>query len=867
MKKVHVIAHTHWDYEWYFTRQHARVQFAYHLNEVLKALEENKLDYYLLDGQMAIVEDYLETNPDKKTTIEKFVRERRLFVGPWFTQIDELLSPGESIVRNLQLGIREADKLGGAMKIGYLPDSFGQGQDMPKIYQGFGIENAVFWRGMPKEKNARYFYWTSDDKSKVLVAEIKNSYAMGSQLIENEDYPKLLHQISSDTKLDDLVYPAGGDQRPVDFNLKDRINYINGIQKDYRLVEDNYPSYFEQIANSNLPEYTGEFIDPSSSKIHRGIYSSRADIKYLYNKLEDEMINEIEPLMAIAKYHGIETETGMLDMIWKTICRGMAHDSSGGCNSDLTNQDIKQRGKIALQLADALKYYILRKLSSNSDNGDLFFWNVKPQKMSEVVKVILSTKSKYFKLLNSTGKYVDFDVLGQEKVNAAELRKNKAEMKQDIYYRTTIAVLVEVDALDWTSYQIKESGSFSIEFIDSKTIENNNYSLSFSNGKIGLLDKRSKRKYENILQLEDGGDEGDGYDYSPAYEDWIIDLDFKDADVKAYKGKIYSKLIIKGTWILPKDLKARSEKARNQKEKYCLTLILKANSPVIELNFDIDNEVKDHRLRLIVNTNVKATYSYADTAFGYIKRPVIDKHLYDWKEIGYHEEPTAIRPLLHFVNSHDKQSSWSVLSNGQKAYQLIGKKFQQIAITLFRCVGFLGRPDMIRRPGDASGLINKWVPTPDSQLQGMQHISCGLVVNTKFDPANLQNLRSQMVSPFLWFQEQKIDEYTNPLQHFWINENSELLTHKKLFNLTCDELVVSSLYTSNDNTGLVLRIYNPNKYTLKKAGRLNFKSIVNVLKMDLNNKVEKTLAVDANSFELYNFRPGEIRSYGIFLKK
>ncbi len=867
MKKVHVIAHTHWDYEWYFTRQQARVQFAYHLNEVLKALEENKLDYYLLDGQMAIVEDYLQTNPDQKTTIEKFVRERRLFVGPWFTQIDELLSPGESIVRNLQLGIREADKLGGSMKIGYLPDSFGQGQDMPKIYQGFGIENAVFWRGMPKEKNARYFYWTSDDESKVLVAEIKNSYAMGSQLIENDDYPKLLHQISSDTELNDLVYPAGGDQRPVDFNLKDRINYINGIQKDYKLVEDNYPAYFKQIANSKLPTYTGEFIDPSSSKIHRGIYSSRADIKYLYNSLEDEMINEIEPLMAIAKYHGIETENGMLVMIWKTICRGMAHDSSGGCNSDLTNRDIKQRGEVGLQLADALKYYLLRKLSSNSENGNLFFWNVKPQKMSEVVKVTLSTRSPYFKLLNSVGKSVDFDVLGQEKVNAAELRRNKAEMKQDIYYRTTIAILVVVDALDWTSYQIEESGAFRIEFTDDKTIENNKYSLSINDGKINLFDKVNKKDFKDILQLEDGGDEGDGYDYSPAYEDWILNLDFKGADVKSYKGKLSSKLIINGSWLLPKDLKSRSKKIRNQKEDYCLTLTLKANSPTIDLNFNINNKVKDHRLRLVINTNVNATYSYADTAFGYIKRPVVDKHLQDWKEIGYHEEPTAIRPLLHFVNSHDKQSSWSILSNGQKAYQLIGKNFEQIAITLFRCVGFLGRPDMIRRPSDASGLINKWVSTPDSQLQGMQHISCGLIVNEKFDPTSLQKLRNQMISPFLWFQKQKIDEYTNPLQHFWINKNSELLKHKKLFDLISDELVVSSLYTSYDNAGIVLRVYNPNKYIVKRAGRLDFNHMANVVKMNLNDEVQKTVAVDANSYELYDFKPGEIRSYGIFIKK
>ncbi|MFK5281434.1 hypothetical protein ACI3PL_17920, partial [Lacticaseibacillus paracasei] len=52
MQKVHVIAHTHWDFEWYFTRQQARVQFAYHMAEVLQALADNQLDSYLLDGQL-----------------------------------------------------------------------------------------------------------------------------------------------------------------------------------------------------------------------------------------------------------------------------------------------------------------------------------------------------------------------------------------------------------------------------------------------------------------------------------------------------------------------------------------------------------------------------------------------------------------------------------------------------------------------------------------------------------------------------------------------------------------------------------------------------------------------------------------------
>ena len=59
MKKIHVIQHTHWDFEWYFTRNEAIVQFVYHMDEVFRALENQAVDYYLLDGLMRILDDYL----------------------------------------------------------------------------------------------------------------------------------------------------------------------------------------------------------------------------------------------------------------------------------------------------------------------------------------------------------------------------------------------------------------------------------------------------------------------------------------------------------------------------------------------------------------------------------------------------------------------------------------------------------------------------------------------------------------------------------------------------------------------------------------------------------------------------------------
>ena len=67
----------------------------------------------------------------------------RLTMGPWYTLPDEFLVSGETLVRDIQLGLRRAVEFGGAMEIGYLPDMFGHVAQMPQILRQFGFADAV----------------------------------------------------------------------------------------------------------------------------------------------------------------------------------------------------------------------------------------------------------------------------------------------------------------------------------------------------------------------------------------------------------------------------------------------------------------------------------------------------------------------------------------------------------------------------------------------------------------------------------------------------------------------------------------------------------------------------------------------------
>ena len=167
--KFPIIPHTHWDREWYFTTSKSIIYSLTDFSEVMEVLENNEeFPHFLLDAQTSIVDDYLEFHPEDEDRIRKLVREDKLIIGPWYTQTDQLVISGESIIRNLYYGIERASELGKSMMVGYMPDSFGQTAQMPQILNGFNIYKNTFKRGIKAEQYPKNeYYWESEDGSRV----------------------------------------------------------------------------------------------------------------------------------------------------------------------------------------------------------------------------------------------------------------------------------------------------------------------------------------------------------------------------------------------------------------------------------------------------------------------------------------------------------------------------------------------------------------------------------------------------------------------------------------------------------------------------------------------------------------------------
>src|SRR5580704_12140908 len=149
-RRVAIVPHTHWDREWYEPYQSFRMRLVDMLDRLIPILERDpSYARFMLDGQIAVVDDYLEVRPEAEARIRALAATGRLTMGPWYVLLDEFLVSGETIIRDLQMGIGRGAAFGGVMNVGYLPDMFGHIAQMPQILAAGGFRDTVVWRGVP----------------------------------------------------------------------------------------------------------------------------------------------------------------------------------------------------------------------------------------------------------------------------------------------------------------------------------------------------------------------------------------------------------------------------------------------------------------------------------------------------------------------------------------------------------------------------------------------------------------------------------------------------------------------------------------------------------------------------------------------
>ncbi|GAG97693.1 unnamed protein product, partial [marine sediment metagenome] len=190
-KEIVIVPSTHWDREWYVPFNEFRSYLVIMMDKLIEILKNDpKFRNFTLDGQTVILEDYLEVRPESEEILKKFIKEKRISIGPMYLLVDEFLVSGESLIRNLILGHKIARKFGNIMKAGYIPDSFGHIAQLPQILRGFEIPSVLFARGFGnefEEKNLNMeFIWNAPgNAASVLAIHLIGGYFSASELDTN----------------------------------------------------------------------------------------------------------------------------------------------------------------------------------------------------------------------------------------------------------------------------------------------------------------------------------------------------------------------------------------------------------------------------------------------------------------------------------------------------------------------------------------------------------------------------------------------------------------------------------------------------------------------------------------------------------
>lgn len=857
MKKVHIVPHMHWDREWYFSTEESRILLVNNMKEIMDMLENNPdYPYFVMDGQTAILEDYLAVKPQDKERIKKLVEEGKLIIGSWYTQTDEMVVGGESIVRNLLYGIKDCGEFGDYMKIGYLPDSFGQSAQMPQILNGFDIKHSMFWRGCSERKGTgkTEFNWTSDDGSEVVVQMLPLGYAIGKYLPTDIDalknrMEKYFPVLDRGATTEHEILPNGHDQMPVQKNIFDVIEKLKELYPDREFFLSRYENIFEQLEKeSNRDTISGEFLDGKYMRVHRSIFSTRMDIKAANARIESKITNILEPLASISYSLGFEYHHGLIELIWKEIMKNHAHDSIGCCCSDKVHKEIMNRFLLAEEKVDRLIEFYKRKItdaiSCEKALDKLTIFNLMPYEREEIIRAQIITKMKSFEMVNDEDIKLDFQVIHKEEIDAGLIDRQIVHYgNYDPFMIYTIEFKDVVPAMGYKTYLIKES-EFMIEkeYEAVNKIDNDFYEIEVNeNGTLKILDKKMNKTFDNVLLMENGGDEGDEYDFSPLVDEKLIFNTHVKAEYSIKKNKFNNEIKISYRLDVPKNIESRKNNNIDGYVDFNISINVPNDKARIDIVFDIDNQACDHRIRTYIPTNIASKFSVSDNQFGYIKRDVYDEAMDVWEKEGWDERPDSIYPMLTFVGLSDEEHGVAVLTNSTREFEIVGEKFDIIAITLFRSVGFLGKEEMVRRPGRPSGIK---LPTPDSQLIGNITMDFAIATHEKSTlEANVANMAKQYLTPMVTYNKM-------PYNAMKLNDSEVITPYSYSLLKQYDEnLVLSVIKKAEKEEGLIIRMYNPNEYE-ESTNILFDRSIKEAVKANLNERKIEKINIEDNSIKV-----------------
>ena len=797
--KLYLVPHTHWDREWYFSKDTGDVLLNHMINDLFHLGENSPM---MLDGQFSLIDDYILTNPNRKNQIIKLFKNKMISSGPFYTQPDVFNSSGETTIRNIEIGQKMSKEFGTEfLKTAYLPDTFGFNPNLPQIFKLKNLDNFVFWRGPSEElaNNTAYFIWEGLDGSRVNSYNFKDGYyQLGMYYpynsFEMKKYNKTTKKLAEGIKKqadkislpkDLKLLPLGGDQAPYLHDAKNKIKMINKMQNDYEIyLFSNYDKFFEDAKKPKII-YKGDLRTPFTGKIHRTISSSRYDIKKSFRDAENKLYYLLEPLeifySTLDKNYDFESYKER--HIIKPLLVGQTHDSLGGCNTDYTNSLALLRTTRIQDTIMSQVDLLMKKIINNNNvkEENIIIFNPQIEKSNIFERKIIYSSINKKTDIKTNG----FSIYTISSKNISLSKDKFLYEKNVIIYKSNLKPqqISIIDLKQHPNHEFKKEKPINIK-INDNFIE------------MKIKDQKFKLFFKAI------GNGGDGYDFSPQ-EKLILNQNHKLIDVvKIHNDQFY--VYINSIM-----------KLKNTTSEVNWDILINQKTNKIRANFKIKNNFKNVRISLQLNkvyNKILKSQHLAITEF------VKNDFIKDWKN-KYHEYPVHVDQNDGLI-ALDKLN---IMTSGTNEFF---KNKNGVEIILYRANSLVTGKNLKWRP-TTSGL-NFIMPSPAANLNKT------LYFELEFNIGKKQQVLNQWKYQPYSYKVQSGNFIANKMSKFVINDITKKYQNKKIdIKLSNKDIFISSIRRCESD--VLIRIVN------------------------MDNKIQKTLLIFNNKQKELNFKKYEIK--------
>ncbi|EME3566711.1 TPA: alpha-mannosidase [Enterococcus faecium] len=681
-------------------------------------------------------------------------------------------------------------------------------------------------------------WWKGPDQTAIFGLLFANWYSNGNEIpVEKEAALAFWKQKLADAEqyasTNHLLMMNGVDHQPVQKDISKAIHLANELFPDYEFIHSNFTDYLEAV-QKDVPEDLGSVEGELTSQETDGWYtlantaSARVYLKQWNTKVQRQLENITEPLATMAYEVSGNYPHDQLDYAWKTLMQNHPHDSICGCSVDSVHREMIPRFEKADEVGKYLAQDSLEQLTAAidttgfpKDSFPFVIVNTAGMDKTGEAEITIELERKRFAEGIPEQLYQELENLPKRKYHVetksgatipAILSEETVQFGYDLpkdrfrvpYMARMIKVTLPLEnmpAFSWETFALVEGEAKAEEketmiHQSGRIIENGPLHLTIEkNGTITMEDRKNKRKLNNLHIFEDIGDIGNEYIFKqPFYDQPILSSNKENSEVKVLVDTPeIAKISILQEMEIPVSADERLEKeqqmvvefryrkAERSKEKRILQIktimTIRKDSKKIDFETTLDNQMKDHRLRVLFPTKLHVEHHEADSIFEVVKRP---NHVSkSW------ENPTNPQHQQAFVNIHDEEYGVTVGNFGLNEYEVT--EDGQIAVTLLRSVGELG----------------DWgyFPTPEAQCLGEHRFNYSIELHGP----------EEKFSTYLHAYAAQIPFSTQQIKH----HEGTLISKQQYLTIKSETFAITALKRSKFSDKVVVRGFNMSSHLEK----------------------------------------------------